>query len=406
MKTGFNIIKPQIGLTKREFALITLLLVAVMGYLLVTYLIQPVFNNYTAGKDSLEQSKAILSNLKASYDKKSEMESQLKEIEGKLQELTVQIPPYMSQEEAILLLDSLSAKDMLTVQMISFDNPGAVPSLVAPASQTAAADTTAQAAPATQAAPAATPAAPTTTPAAPAAPAVPTLVNQDISLSFTGSYPQIYSFLSDIEKNLRKVAVKGISLQKNQEGQLTGQMKISFVSYWDAAGQQPYSMEVPPVHGKDSPFTPYLGFSESATKGSPVVKPVVKPDFSMMLNGYLNNADKAILYQYPNADTTVSADANEIITAKITLDGNENEFTYSYTVGSNTKTAQGSIKVRDGKIRLEVSVQKRTSEQDKVAVVLDVSNNTPVPFEIMVNGDDRQNPRFKLGKTTGSVIVK
>jgi Tfp pilus assembly protein PilO len=390
MKTGLNAFKPKIGLTKREFALIALLLTAVMGYLLFTYLLQPVFNEYTAGKDRLEQSKAILANLKASYERKSEMENSLTEIEGKLHELTVQIPPYLSQEEVILLVDSLSQKDMLMVQLINFDNPGAVPSIAAPVPQTAvdAAGSNAEKA------------------VPPAPSAAPTFINQDITLSFTGSYPQIYSFLTDVEKNLRKVAVKGISLQKNQEGQLTGQMKLSFVSYWDVDGQQPYTMEVPQIPGKDSPFTPYLGYSESAVKGSPVVKPVVQPDFTMMVNGYLNNADKVVLYQYPKADTTVSADDNGIIKANMTLNGSDSGFTYSYTVGKNTKTSQGSIKVRDGKIRLEVLVQKRSSEQDKIAVVLDVANNTSLPFEIAVSGDEPQNPRFRLGKTAGSIIVK
>jgi len=34
-----------------------------------------------------------------------------------------------------------------------------------------------------------------------------------------------------------------------------------------------------------------------------------------------------------------------------------------------------------------------------------VNNSTPLPLEITVSGDDSQNPRFRLGKTTGSVTV-
>lgn len=386
MKAGLNMLKPNIGLTKREFALIAILLATVMGYLLFTYLLQPVYNDYTAGKDSLEQSKAILSNLKASYDRKSEMENQLKEIDGKLQELTVQIPPYMSQEEVILLVDSLSQKNMLTVQMISFDNAGAVPSVAAPAAQTG------PVAPATQ-----------TTPVPAAAP---TLIDQDISLSFSGSYSQIYSFLSDIEKNLRKVAVKGISLQKNQADKLTGQLKLSFVSYWDALGQQPYIMEVAPIAGRDNLFVPYLGYSESATKGTSVVKAQVQPDFYMFVNGYLDNAAKVILSQYPDAASQVSEDVNGPIKASMDLEGDNKAFTYAITVGADSKSSQAAVQVKDGKIRMEIQIQAKKSDKDLVSVTLDVNNKTSLPLEIAIKGENKDKPRFALGKTIGSVTLK
>ena len=398
MKTGFNMLKPNIGLTKREFALIAVLLAAVLGYLLVTYMLQPVYNEYITEKDSLEQSKAFLSNLKASYDRKSEMESQLKEIDGKLKELTAQIPPYMSQEEAILLVDTLSAKDMLTVQLINFDNAGAVPSVVAPAAQTApTADAAADGTQAVQAA---------TEQAAQAPAAAAALINQDISISFSGSYEQIYSFLSDIENNLRKVAVRGITLQKNKEDKLTGQMKLSFVSYWDAKGQQPYSMEAVPMQEKDSPFVPYSGYSESATKGVEVKPATVLPDFYLIVNSYLDNAAKVKLYQYPIAESEVSADRNEPVDAQITINGKNGEFTYSYSVGENSKSEQKAIKARDGKIRMNVLVQMIKSDKDKVAVTLNVNNNSDMSFELTVKGDNKQNPRFTLGKTAGKVIVK
>jgi len=54
---------------------------------------------------------------------------------------------------------------------------------------------------------------------------------------------------------------------------------------------------------------------------------------------------------------------------------------------------------------MEVLVQPRRSDEDRVSLVLDISNNTGVPFQITVKGDDPANPRFMTGKTTGNVIV-
>ena len=244
--------------------------------------------------------------------------------------------------------------------------------------------------------------------AAAAAPAVPpSIVSQDISINFTGSYTQIYGFLSDVEKNLRKVAVKGITLQKNQDNELTGQMNLSFISYWDTfAGQQPYSMEVQPITGKESLFMAYPGYSESSAKGPEAKVVTAQPDFSMLVNGYLDNAAKVILMQYPNTETEVAVDENEHANASLTINGNKVEFTYSYKVGSASKSGVTAIKARDGKIRMEVLVQARKSDKDKVSVTLDINNESDLPLEISVKGDNKQDPRFKLGKTTGNVVVK
>ena len=399
MKMGLNSLKPKVGLTKREFILVALMFVALEGYLLFTYLLQPALNDYLAVKMRVDSANTILTSMKADFTKKADMENQIAQIDGQLKELTSQIPPYLSQEEVILLVDSLVKKDMITVQMINFDNAGAFPSIAAPAAQAPAAPSAAAAQPDQQtAAPAAAPA------VAPAA--APALVSQDISLSFSGSYSQIYSFLSDIENNLRKVSVKGITLQKNKGEELTGQMKLSFVSYWDAEGQQPFMMEAAPIIGKDSPFTLYPGYSETSTKETPVVKAPIQPDFYMLINGYLDNAAKVMLSQYPKAETEASADVNGAVKASIRLDGSDGAFTYAYTVGKVSKSEKTAIKVRDGKIRMEILVQARKSEKDKVGVTLDVNNHSGMPFEITIKGDNKQNPRFILGKTVGNVIVK
>ena len=52
MKPGLSNFKPKGGLTKREFALVALLLVVFEGYLLFTYVLQPALNKYNAAQSS------------------------------------------------------------------------------------------------------------------------------------------------------------------------------------------------------------------------------------------------------------------------------------------------------------------------------------------------------------------
>ena len=51
-------------------------------------------------------------------------------------------------------------------------------------------------------------------------------------------------------------------------------------------------------------------------------------------------------------------------------------------------------------------MQPRRSNKDRFGLILDISNNTSVPFEITVKGDDQSNPRFIMGESSGSVIVR
>ena len=153
-------------------------------------------------------------------------------------------------------------------------------------------------------------------------------------------------------------------------------------------------------------FDEYSGYSIGAKTPVEVQRPAAKPDFYITLNSLLNNSAKIFMMNYYKSGSEAIEDKNEIVNARMTLNEVNGQYTFSYSLGAYDIVEDSPTEIKDGKIRMEVLVQPRQSDQDRVGLVLDITNNTSVPFEITVKGDDPSNPRFITGQTSGSVVVR
>ena len=375
-------LKPQRGLTAREFILLALLIIAIEGYFIISYILVPAYDSYVSATDDLAMRKEVLAELKRDFVRKSAMEEEIKKAEEKLAVIQEQLPPYVSQEEVIFFLEDVSYLSGLTIQSIAFHDTDELPLTVLPPEGTGEKVYTG--------------AAPT-----------PVIVEQKIGINFMGNYQQLYDFLDNVESSFRKVCMKSMTMQKNNEGLLNGVLTLSFTSYWDDhEGRKPYVMVPTPTPGKASLFDEYTGYSTSAQAPVEVQRPAAKPDFYITLNSYLNNSAKIFMMNYYKSGSEAIEDKNEIVNARMTLNEVNGQYTFSYSLGAYDIVEDSPTEIKDGKIRMEVLVQPRQSDQDRVGLVLDITNNTSVPFEITVKGDDPSNPRFITGQTSGSVVVR
>jgi Tfp pilus assembly protein PilO len=391
LKSRFSNIKllPQAGLTGREFMLIALLIIAVEGYLLFSYVLQPTYERYKSSLAELNEKQTLLTGLKIDFSRKEDMENEIEDLEKKIIDLQKQMPAYVSQEEVILFLEEMTSKTGLKIQSVGFTN--AVENSNESASQQTAQQTAG--------------AGNNGTIVVDASGAV--TYKQDISINFVGDYQQVYDFMKNVEQNIRKVSIDSVSLQTSSIEDMSGVMSLSFISYWDSVtGQRPYEMVPAPIPGKASPFDEYSGYSTTAQQAVQKPKETTRPDFYLMINSYLNNSSKIFLMNYFDSGSEAIDDRNEAITAQLTLEGSGGTYTYSYKLGSYDIKGSRPLEVKEGKIRMDVVVQPRKSEQDKVGVLMDITNNSDIPFEITVKGDDNNNPRFIQGRTVGSVTVK
>ncbi len=391
MKNVFANIKlaPKGGLTTREFLLVVFLIIAIEGYLLYAYILQPAYVEYTSAIVEMVDKQVTLDGLMQDYARKDEMEKEITSLESEIVEIEKQIPSYLSQEEVMLFLESLSAKNRVTLQSITFANTEDLPLKALKADNEQ--DMTAAVAASASADP------------------MPVVTEQLVAINFTCSYQDIYSFMKDIENNIRKVSVEVMQISKEDDGMMAGQMTLSFISYWDdSKGQKPYVMTTEQIPGKTDLFKEYSGYGSSGTTGtgSDTIATNVRPDFYLMINSYLNNSSKTMLMNYYNKGSEAAADINGTVTGQMTINGKDGNYTFRYNFGEYNITEDDPTEIKDGKISMEVLVQPRRSEEDKVGVIMDITNNSDAPFEITVKGDDATNPRFIRGKTTGNVTVK
>lgn len=388
MKAGLGKInfKPQFGsLSRREFLLVVIMIIAIEGYLLYAYLVKPAYNEYMASVLELTNSLVTLNTLKSDYERKGEMEQEILKLEGELEEIQKQLPAFLSQEEVVLSVEDLSANSGIQVKILGLSGVG-LPLKAIPADTEVTAQNPISAAP------------------------VPMFVDQLVTLNFEGEYTQMYSFLKSVETSLRKMSAKGLSISIDQSGKIGGNINLSYPSLWDEnVGQKPYVMDpAPSFAGKGNMFDKYIGYSEiitNAASGSGQ-QAAITPDFYLRVNSYLNNSAKVFISNSYNTNSEARYDGNDVTRASMTINGGNGLYTYRYSLGNFNVDGSRQTEIKDGKIRLEVLVQSRRSDDDNVGLILDLVNNTDVPVEITVKGDDLSNPRFIIGNTVGNVIVK
>ena len=235
------------------------------------------------------------------------------------------------------------------------------------------------------------------------------LIIQDVQVSFSSEFHTAGAFIKEFEDSLQKIKVNNVSLTRIKEGVLRGVISLEYAALTDnaeAAGSERFT--APAVEGKESLFLKYKGYVEEDSDPTVILQQGdvdVEPNFYMVVNSSVDNDTKIRFGVYPRPETEIYFNVNNAVKAKLTISGDENELSYTYTMGTASRTERRRLDITDGTILLNVISRPRANDDDKVAVLLDVENTTNLPLQIIVRNDDVLAPRFNLGATTGQVSV-
>lgn len=401
----------KLSLSKRDFILVGLLVLGLEGYGLYSMFLSPKWIAYSSVKTHFVAQQLLVTNLEKDMAKKDQYLENLKLLDYKLRGLTREIPAEIPQEEIVLTLNKLAKTRELELGGIVFSTISTMSKQDFTAGKTSSATTKE----ATGNTPASTPN--DTTKTTIVAPKVmgSMVLTENVDIAFSGSYGALYNFISDLEKSERKIMVKEVSMTRGAGSILKGTLKVQYVGYTNPEGESTYSLETPPVKGKVSPFLAFLGFEDNAAASSsslsnagpgPALVKTLDPNFYLLLNTYDDNAPKIIMGDYAKNGTELYSNTNDKVQGKISISGNLDKMTYSYSLGSSTKTKDAKLLLDGGKLRLDVISQQRKNDTDKVSITLDIDNKTDYPLEINVINDDKNAPRFNVGNKSGSVVVK
>jgi len=389
-RNNFSIIS-NLNISKRDFILLGIFLLALEGYVLFSFLLIPKWQQYSNQHTHYNSQKTLAMSLEKDNANKAQYQETLSQSKFKLDRLTMELPPNVAQEDIVLSLNKLANDQKLSINTISFGNISSVSKEVFATGKIPSGNTTPNNGGGI-------------------------VLTEDIDIDFSGSYGALYNFMSSLEKSNRKIITNNITMTRGDGSILKGQLKIQFVGYKGPDDQGIFKLETPQTSGKSSPFLAYPGYDDKAT-GSPVASastpaptsaPVktFDPNFYLILNTSDDNAPKVIMGVYTNAGSELYDNANGKVSGKLSISGNLDKMTYSYSLGGSTQTKEAKLVLDGGELRLHVSSQQRKNATDKVGIILDVDNKTDYPLEINVINDDKNDPRFSIGNKSGSVIIK
>jgi hypothetical protein len=238
-----------------------------------------------------------------------------------------------------------------------------------------------------------------------------TLGVQGVQINFTSEFHTARPFIQAFENDERLVRIKSVSIARIQEGELKGVLNLEFVSLLSLPGQQYPGLPVegpPYAAGKDSLFGKYGGFIEDNADPTILLlsdEDDVDPDFYLVLKASSSNETKVSYGIYPRVETELRSNVNNAVRAKLAINGDGEQFEYVWSLASYQKSEKRKLAAVNGKLRIKVLSCQRIGDDDNVAILFDIDNNTDLPFEITVVNDDVLTPRFHLGMTKGIVNV-
>jgi type IV pilus assembly protein PilO len=425
---------PKLTLSKRDFILVSLLVLGLEGYELYNMLLSPKWQAYSSLQTRYAGEQIIATNFGKDMANKNQYLENDKLLDYKLSVLKQEIPTEIPQEEIVLSLNKLAKASKLDIGGIALSSISTVSKQDFAAGKTSSAQpqnagnkvntpaTVLKDTETSQGATSTSTANDSKTSRARPNVAGNVLLVEDVDITFSGNYGTLYNFIGELEKSDRRVIVKEVSMVRGDGSLLKGALKIQYVGYITSDDKSTYSLDTPPVNGKDSPFLAYPGFvdkvaasnvsspgsasASDASLGSVAPVKTYNPNFYLLLNSYDDNAPKMIMGDYTKDGTEIYNNSNASVRGKLSISGNQDSMTYSYSLGGTPQTRTGKLLLDGGKLRVQVISQARKNGQDKVSLILDVDNQTNYPLEIDVIKDDKQAPRFSLGTQSGSVTVK
>lgn len=379
-------------LSFRELVLIVILLTVLLMYLSYTYIITPVMEEYNQAKSQYEMTQTKSQHVREDMEK---VESYNKEKDNLIDEIKVfnkVLPDSINQE--IILLDLLNdeEKSKVVISNYSFNTlelfPIADYQLLQPVQdennseqnetpKTLDVDLTQY----------------------PEA----YVLEYGVSLNLNGDFHEVYDFIEAIENHEEHIRVNTVSMVSSEE-KINCSLNLTYIGFLNGVEANSLNNSLKNTGDRESIFT------QSDFKGSaPIESSYNKynPDFSLLINTYLENGPKFSLSKSGDNSSEIYLDGNEVVEANILISEDGDKYTYTYGFSETSYSGEFTeIRSKDETIYINVVSKKRVDNNDQTGVLLTLNNDTSHLVQLTVISDDENSPRFRLVESSGRVIVK
>ena len=248
--------------------------------------------------------------------------------------------------------------------------------------------------------------------AAPSEKSTATTEQLKITVTFTGIYGALKSFLAAVDKNDKRIVVNKISVTQQTAEGISGTMNLEMYAVPKPADKDTEYLiwKLKNTYGKDSPFSSSAAVGSLATIEQ-IMEPKDTNDFVISVKS--SNSDLPNIMMGKANDTSrlsyAYADSNKEENAEMVISEVDDKYYVKYKTSTSSYPAQYSgsgsefIPVSKDLINIKILSEARTGDNDKSSLNLKITNNTKKLVKVQVNNEDKNSPRVKVA-SSGSLV--
>lgn len=248
--------------------------------------------------------------------------------------------------------------------------------------------------------------------AAPSEKSTATTEQLKITVTFTGTYGALKSFLAAVDKNDKRIVVNKISVTQQTAEGISGTMNLEMYAVPKPADKDTEYLiwKLKNTYGKDSPFSSSAAVGSLATIEQ-IMEPKDTNDFVISVKS--SNSDLPNIMMGKANDTSrlsyAYADSNKEENAEMVISEVDDKYYVKYKTSTSSYPAQYSgsgsefIPVSKDLINIKILSEARTGDNDKSSLNLKITNNTKKLVKVQVNNEDKNSPRVKVA-SSGSLV--
>lgn len=236
-------------------------------------------------------------------------------------------------------------------------------------------------------------------------------------ISFSGTYEDIYNFISAIGQNDRKIVINAVQLNSDTLKGMKGTINLEIYSVpkIDDDLENYLQWDLNNNYGKSTPFAEGTSDKTSNTINSTITKAdktAQSADFLASVKSITSDLPKIIIGKAKDdlRTTYVYGDSNSEENAEMVFeqDGDKYYYKYKTSKGAFPSNYEGIgeefIPISDD-IVVNVMSQLRASADDNSAMKLKIINKTDKTVDVNITGDDSTNPRVTIDADNSNVKV-